>query len=65
MTSFLFCDFSGLASLQLMRMNGVGWLLLSDRRFLALPLARLLETDSSSVSQNTQLIQFYAQTPDL
>jgi len=64
MTSFLFCDFSGLASLQLMRMNGVRWLLPLDRRFLALPLARLLETDSSSVLQNTQLFQIYTQTPD-
>jgi hypothetical protein len=28
MTMFLFCDFSGLASLQLIRMNRVRWLLL-------------------------------------
>lgn len=64
MTLFLFCDFSGLASLQLMQMNGVRWLLLLDRRFLALPLTRSFETDSSSVSQNTQLIQSHTRTPD-
>ena len=64
MTSFLFCDFSGLASLQLMRMNGVWWLLPLDRRFLAPPLTYSFETDSLSASQNTQLIQSHARTPD-
>ncbi|KAH0207812.1 hypothetical protein KCU99_g67, partial [Aureobasidium melanogenum] len=62
MTSFLFCNFSGFASLQLMRlMNRAQWLLPLDRRFLALPLTQAFETDSFSVSPNTQAIQYYMQ----
>lgn len=60
MTSFLFCNFSGFASLQLMRlMIRAQWLLPLDRRFLALPLTQAFEIDSFSVSLNTQAIQNY------